>query len=143
MCFSFSLNKFAIEKDKLSEFFVKYFLGTIRWIFLPLISCQLNNFVSKVNHAYVQSISQNLTDIQFTNALDVGKVLWNGRYIQKDEILTIYVKKYWKLYVYSQRWMESRVAESSLSPTPRGDDFQSIWEEGRKNKRKGEIKGER
>ena len=27
-----------------------------------------------------QSDSLNLTEIQFTNALDLGKVLWNGRY---------------------------------------------------------------
>ena len=30
---------------------------------------------------YVQSVSLNLTEIQFTNALDLGMVLWIGRYI--------------------------------------------------------------
>ena len=29
---------------------------------------------------YILSVSKNLTDIQFKDALDLGKVLWNGRY---------------------------------------------------------------
>ena len=29
----------------------------------------------------VQSVSKNLTELQFTNALDLSKVLWDGRYL--------------------------------------------------------------
>ena len=30
---------------------------------------------------YIQPVSQNLTEILFLNALDLGKVSWNGRYL--------------------------------------------------------------
>ena len=33
----------------------------------------------------VQSVPENLTENRFINALDVGKVLWNGRYVNWDD----------------------------------------------------------
>ena len=42
---------------------------------------------------FLQSVSSNLTEIQVTNALDLGKVLWNGRYINSNCIFSKTLEK--------------------------------------------------
>ena len=39
---------------------------------------------------YIQSFSKNLTYIQFTDALDLGKVLWNGRYTSNTFFVSVF-----------------------------------------------------
>ena len=69
-------------------------------IFVPQLSMSL--FI-------IQSVSQNLTEIQFTNALDLGKVLWNGRYLSKyvKMSLSIYLAIHLSLFVYVRNFFLS------------------------------------
>ena len=53
------------------------------------------------------------SEIQFTNALDLGMVLWNGRYenIKKTSMDILYVKCYLRVWVwspaYNKEWIKN------------------------------------
>ena len=48
---------------------------------------------SSLTHS-VQPVSLNLTEIQFTNELDLGKVLWNWRYVQSNFYYFVITRNY-------------------------------------------------
>ena len=61
------------------------------YIFLPNQSdCSVHPHVSI--YRFLPLFLPNLTEIQFSNALDVGKVLWNGRYFYLSDYLSIFTK---------------------------------------------------
>ena len=71
------------------------FLWLNQFFFIEWSTVYVHNYKRRffrVYWFYVQSVSQNLTEIHFTNALDLGKVLWNGRYYKIFRYRGIYEK---------------------------------------------------
>ena len=85
-----------------------YFVGLLTWLRCLVRSTQKGIFLWNTLHVFchIQAVSQNLTEIQFTNALDTGKVLWNELYYDFMHYFTpmTYIqmnkKKTWKSITY-------------------------------------------
>ena len=115
LCISLSIYLSICQSDRLSVYaydlyYLHSFMPVCMSVYLSVYAYMYNVYVClpifvpqlSMSLFIIQSFSQNLTEIQFTNALDLGKVLWNGRYLSKyvKMSLSIYLAIHLSLFVY-------------------------------------------